>query len=56
MVHRKRWERLNWDIEFHAIVDNLLLNDMIGEMDELSANAKYLFLPDIHMRGRCFRR
>jgi len=47
-------DRLNWDIEFHAIVDDLLINDMIGEMDGLSRTARHLFLPDIHIRGDTF--
>ena len=44
-------ERLNWEIDFYVVVDNLVLNDMLAELDHVSRVTKHLFLPDIHIRG-----
>jgi len=49
-------ERLNWQPDFHVVVDNLVLNDMLGELDHLSTVTRHLFLPDIHVRGEEYHR
>lgn len=45
-------ERLNWQPNFYATVDNLVLSDMVDEIDDVLLKTEYVFLPDVHFRGQ----
>ncbi|MEE9910705.1 MAG: DUF115 domain-containing protein [Deltaproteobacteria bacterium] len=48
-------ERLNWTADFYLTVDDLVLDDLVKEIDDMSGNFDYLFFPDIHVKGGNFK-
>lgn len=47
-------ERVNWKPNFHTIVDNLVLNDLLDEFDKVTQNAENVFIPAVHPQGNIF--
>lgn len=42
------YERLNWNPNFYAVTDDLLLRDMGEEINHTTENVNYSFFPDLH--------
>lgn len=47
-------ERLNWIPSFYSVTDDLVLEDLIHEIEEMTKGVQYSFFPDIHFRGQVF--
>ena len=47
-------ERLNWYPTFYSVVDNLVLDDLVGEINSIVEKTELSFFPDIHFRGDNF--
>jgi len=47
-------ERLNWDPYFYLATDDLVLDDIVSKLDFIKKKASYMFLPDIHFRGKTY--